>query len=390
MRLSHLVIAVLSAAKGEAAAEATRKDLKHYRHHGLAARHELLRLRTVVCPTRYRTAYQARHCHPRRHRHANSTRTPRRVTRNGLGHLPVDNTLRPLMLPVLRQTTAVRTMPGRLAISNASLALAAKFPNENRSFFLTSFDDASQFEPTEQYSASKLLAHLFPRELTEHVPATDMIVNLADPSFVRGTETGREQSFVGAVAAKLLGTLAGRRRRQGRGVRQLLSHELGRQAVCCGLLHFGGQTVQLAVMVAARLNIGHAPSHHDARRWPCLPQGAGVAVQHPASQHKDCPFGAGGKNTIWADFICRTDCWLPTSGNVGTRRIGSRRRAGRTKSPRAPAREHKDASFKAIAMADFCEPPIAGHGPSVRQLGRKKDPRIRDEPTHYPPRVFMR
>lgn len=114
------------------------------------------------------------------------------------------------MLPVLRQTTAVRTRPGRLAISNASLALAAKFPNKNRYFFLTSFDDASQFEPTEQYSASKLLAHLFPRELTEHVPATDMIVNLADPSFVRGTETGREQSFVGAVAAKLFGPLAGR------------------------------------------------------------------------------------------------------------------------------------------------------------------------------------
>lgn len=37
-----------------------------------------------------------------------------------------------LMLPVLRQITAGRTTPGRLVISNASLALAAQLPNKDK------------------------------------------------------------------------------------------------------------------------------------------------------------------------------------------------------------------------------------------------------------------
>ncbi|KAK7718403.1 hypothetical protein SLS64_002357 [Diaporthe eres] len=98
-----------------------------------------------------------------------------------------------LMLLILGQKTAGRITPGRLTISNASLALVAKFPNKNKSALLASFDDASQFDPTEKYSASKLLPHLFPWELAERVPA-DAIVNLADPDSVRGTEFGGEQA----------------------------------------------------------------------------------------------------------------------------------------------------------------------------------------------------
>ncbi|KAL2278700.1 hypothetical protein FJTKL_14258 [Diaporthe vaccinii] len=115
-----------------------------------------------------------------------------------------------LMLPVLRQITAGRTTPGRLVISNASLALAAQLPNKDKYPPLVSLDDASQFDPTEQYSASKLPGHLFVREPVERVPVTDVIVNLADPGFVKGTKFGREQSGARAVASRLMGALAGR------------------------------------------------------------------------------------------------------------------------------------------------------------------------------------
>lgn len=111
------------------------------------------------------------------------------------------------MLPVLRLKTAGRITPERLTASNASLALAAKSPDRNRLPLLASFDGASQSEPTEQYSASKLLAHLFLWELVKHVPAADVIVNLADPGFAKGTESGREQSGARAVAARSIGAL---------------------------------------------------------------------------------------------------------------------------------------------------------------------------------------
>lgn len=37
-----------------------------------------------------------------------------------------------------------------------------------------------------------------------------MIVNLADPGFVKGTKFGHEQSGARAVASRLMGALAGR------------------------------------------------------------------------------------------------------------------------------------------------------------------------------------
>lgn len=66
-----------------------------------------------------------------------------------------------LMLPGLGQKSAAWSTPGRLAISNASLALGAELPKKNRSSILVSLDGATDFDATEQYSASKLLAQLF-------------------------------------------------------------------------------------------------------------------------------------------------------------------------------------------------------------------------------------
>lgn len=73
-----------------------------------------------------------------------------------------------------------------------------------------SLDDALQFDPTEQYSASKLLAHRFLWELAERMPVTNVIVNPPEPGLVKGTGFGREQLGAQAVAAWLTRALAGR------------------------------------------------------------------------------------------------------------------------------------------------------------------------------------
>ncbi|KAL1877490.1 putative secondary metabolism biosynthetic enzyme [Diaporthe australafricana] len=212
LHLSHLVIAVRSAAKGEAAAEALRKDYgdakitvwlldmssyESIQSFAERAMEQLTRLDIVILNAgimklKFDTNPTTGH--------------EEMVQINYLSTV----LLALLMIPVLKQNNAGRTTPGRLTISNASLALGAKFPNKNKSPLLASFDDAAQFETTEQYSASKLLAHLFLWELVEHVPDTDVIVNLADPGFVKGTEFGRDQSGARAVAAKVLGAIAGR------------------------------------------------------------------------------------------------------------------------------------------------------------------------------------
>ncbi|KAK8011614.1 hypothetical protein PG990_010579 [Apiospora arundinis] len=212
LRLTHLIITVRSSAKGEAAAEKLRRehpqanvevwllDMSSYssvQSFAQRAREQLTRLDIVILNAGlmkldYNTVASTGH--------------EEMIQVNYLSTM----LLALLMLPVFKQKSAGRNGPGRLTISNASLALAAKFTNKNALPLLASFDDPARFDSTEQYSASKLLAHLFLWELVEHVPSTDVVVNLADPGFVKGTDFGRDQSGMRAVAAKLLGAVAGR------------------------------------------------------------------------------------------------------------------------------------------------------------------------------------
>ncbi|KAK8117059.1 uncharacterized protein PG998_005340 [Apiospora kogelbergensis] len=251
LRLTHLIIAVRSSAKGEAAAEKLRRehpqanvevwllDMSSYnsvQSFAQRSREQLTRIDIVILNAGlikldYNTVASTGH--------------EEMIQVNYLSTM----LLALLMLPVFKQKSAGRNGPGRLTISNASLALAAKFANKNALPLLASFDDPARFDTTEQYSASKLLAHLFLWELVEHVPSTDVVVNLADPGFVKGTDFGRDQSGMRAIAAKLLGAVAARDHVtaastyvdavvvKGKGVPRLLFDELGHQAVRLGVLY---------------------------------------------------------------------------------------------------------------------------------------------------------
>ncbi|KAI8297010.1 Short chain dehydrogenase yanD [Colletotrichum sp. SAR11_59] len=96
-----------------------------------------------------------------------------------------------LLLPVLKAKRKPDGDPAHLTIVNAALTLAASFPNRDAKPLLPSFDDPKTFS-SETYNSSKLLAHMFLWKLADVVSADDVIVNLSDPAWCRGTALGRD------------------------------------------------------------------------------------------------------------------------------------------------------------------------------------------------------
>ncbi|OPB40744.1 hypothetical protein A0O28_0008250 [Trichoderma guizhouense] len=95
-----------------------------------------------------------------------------------------------LLLPTLKEKSP-RGHPGRLTIVGSCTAYFTKLPYRGSNPFLSTFDDQSKFNTSEQYPASKILAHFWILKLAERVKKEYVIVNLVDPGLVRGTEINR-------------------------------------------------------------------------------------------------------------------------------------------------------------------------------------------------------
>ncbi|KAJ8122989.1 hypothetical protein ONZ43_g952 [Nemania bipapillata] len=121
-----------------------------------------------------------------------------------------------LLLPTLKAKGPPRGQePAHLTIVSAALTLAAKFPNRDANPLLPSFDDAKTFDAQEHYHSNKLLAHMFLWKLVDYVSAEDVVVNLADPAWCKGTELARDAPGAIKVAGKVFGALTGRTQRVG-------------------------------------------------------------------------------------------------------------------------------------------------------------------------------
>ena len=113
-----------------------------------------------------------------------------------------------LLLPILKVKGETEGSPARLTIVSAALTLAAKFPNKNAIPLLASFDTPKNFDQQETYNSSKLLAHMFLWKLVDYVSADDVIVNLADPAWCKGTDLARDVKGVGVkLGLKAFGML---------------------------------------------------------------------------------------------------------------------------------------------------------------------------------------
>jgi NAD(P)-dependent dehydrogenase (short-subunit alcohol dehydrogenase family) len=92
-----------------------------------------------------------------------------------------------LLLPILK-AKGPPGEPAHLTIVNAALIFAAaKSPNRDANPLFPSFNDPMTFSQ-ENYNPSKLLAHMLLWNLVDYVNADDVIINLSDPAWVKGTE----------------------------------------------------------------------------------------------------------------------------------------------------------------------------------------------------------
>lgn len=113
-----------------------------------------------------------------------------------------------LLLPLLRSKRPQSAPPARLTIVSAALTLNAKFPNRAANPLFPSLDDPKGYDGTVSYDTSKLLAHFFMWNLVDYISADDVIVNLADPAWCRGTSLARDMTNpVGKLAVKTFGLL---------------------------------------------------------------------------------------------------------------------------------------------------------------------------------------
>lgn len=100
-----------------------------------------------------------------------------------------------LLLPVLR-TKHGDEKPPVMTLINSGLAIMAKFKQRDASPLIASFDDPKNFD-MDRYNTTKLLAHMWLWKLADVVHADDVVVNLADPGYVKGTDLLRDMpSFV--------------------------------------------------------------------------------------------------------------------------------------------------------------------------------------------------
>lgn len=106
-----------------------------------------------------------------------------------------------LLLPILKRKAV--SGPGRLTIIGTGLAFNAKFETSHAQVLLASLDEAANFDPFDRYETSKLLYLMFLYKLTDIVDAEDVVVNVVDPGFVRGTDLTRE---LPSALSVLLGT----------------------------------------------------------------------------------------------------------------------------------------------------------------------------------------
>ncbi|KAK6334273.1 hypothetical protein TWF730_003487 [Orbilia blumenaviensis] len=115
-----------------------------------------------------------------------------------------------LLLPSLKNKSPPGS-PGRLTVISSALANIAVLPDHSSTAMLTALDDQKKFGQA-AYGNSKLLGHLFLWKLMdlEYVKSEDVVMNLIEPGFLKGTEFNRDVKGGLAIGLKLFQALTAR------------------------------------------------------------------------------------------------------------------------------------------------------------------------------------
>ncbi|KAI1300917.1 hypothetical protein F5Y03DRAFT_363291 [Xylaria venustula] len=207
LKLSHLIVAVRSLNKGEAAASTMRKqypkakievwllDLSSYESVQAFAKKvetSLARIDIVILNAGLgRLEYHK----------VDSTGHEEIFQVNYLSNI----LLLILLLPTLK-AKGPRGKPAHVTIASAALTLVTQFVQRDTDPLFPALDDPNNFDRGDTYRVSKVLAEMFLWNLVDYVSADDVIINLADPAFVRGTDFARD---LGSGGLKLLFNIFG-------------------------------------------------------------------------------------------------------------------------------------------------------------------------------------
>lgn len=92
-----------------------------------------------------------------------------------------------LLLPPLRATAAQIGIPSRLTLTSSEVHMWTTFKERTAPDLFAELDKESNWGNPDRYNVSKLLNVLWSRELAAHVPATQVIINSANPGLVKSS-----------------------------------------------------------------------------------------------------------------------------------------------------------------------------------------------------------
>ncbi|KAH8671616.1 hypothetical protein BX600DRAFT_480579 [Xylariales sp. PMI_506] len=115
-----------------------------------------------------------------------------------------------LMLPISKKL-APRDKPGRLTIVSSGTTGWVQVPSRDKRPFLESLDDIDAWDAGDRYSVSKALGHLFFTRMINYLNADDVVVNMVEPGFTKGTELFRNLSRIQAVFFGMIQALTARK-----------------------------------------------------------------------------------------------------------------------------------------------------------------------------------
>ena len=115
-----------------------------------------------------------------------------------------------LLLPVIKSKKVPGVIP-RITISNAVLASLAKLPNWQGKSLLQALDSKDEpYAGPNRYNVTKLLCQLFFVKLADVVDPNDVIINMVEPGYTKGTSLMRDFSGLHAAFSMVLKALAAR------------------------------------------------------------------------------------------------------------------------------------------------------------------------------------
>ncbi|KAF5572718.1 short-chain dehydrogenase reductase family [Fusarium pseudoanthophilum] len=117
-----------------------------------------------------------------------------------------------ILIPILREKRGT-TSPARLSLVGSDTSYYANWKGRDSEPIIEAMDNPTSFDSWEAYKTTKLLLLMFARELSKRIPSNEVIINVSNPGACRGTQFGHAdrsmlEEAVLYVASLVLGRTA--------------------------------------------------------------------------------------------------------------------------------------------------------------------------------------